>query len=55
MPDLGKYAVEVGLAYGVSLALLAGLVLGYWLRSASVKRRLYDVENRAKKTPLDGD
>lgn len=27
MPDLGKYAVEVISAYGVSLLLLAGLVL----------------------------
>jgi heme exporter protein D len=26
MPDLGKYAVEVGLAYGVSLVLLIGLI-----------------------------
>lgn len=27
MPDLGKYAVEVLSAYGVSLLLLAGLVM----------------------------
>ena len=27
MPDLGKYATEVISAYGVSLLLLAGLVL----------------------------
>lgn len=26
MPDLGKYALVVGLSYGVTLALLAGLV-----------------------------
>lgn len=27
MPDLGKYAAEVTLAYGVTLVLLAGIVL----------------------------
>ncbi len=26
MPDLGKYAVEVTAAYGVSLLMLAGLI-----------------------------
>ncbi len=45
MPDLGKYAVEVLSAYGISLALLAGIV---WLsvrRSRAVKAALEKVEN----------
>lgn len=37
MPDLGKYAVEVLSAYGVSLALLAVLVLAS-VRSARKAR-----------------
>lgn len=36
MPDLGKYAVEVLSAYGVSLALIAGLlVLTVWRGKAA--------------------
>ena len=48
MPDLGKYAVEVLLAYGVSLALLVGIV---WLsvgRARRVRRALEDAEARAR-------
>jgi heme exporter protein D len=44
MPDLGKYAVEVSLAYLVSLALLAGLI---WLsarRYRAVKAEMERVE-----------
>ncbi|MEY1555120.1 heme exporter protein CcmD [Yoonia sp. R2331] len=45
MPDLGKYAVEVLAAYGVSLTLL---VLIVWLsvrRSRAVKAALEKVEH----------
>ncbi len=45
MPDLGKYAFEVLAAYGVSLALLFGIV---WLsvrRSRQVKAALEKIEN----------
>ena len=47
MPELGEYAFEVGLAYAVSLGLLALLVGVYWRRAVAVRRRLYEVENRA--------
>lgn len=46
MPDLGKYAVEVMSAYGVSLLLLAGLVaLSLW-RAARVRAELRRIEAR---------
>ncbi len=48
MPELGGYAVEVGLAYGLALGLLALLIGVYWRRSVAVKRRLYEVEDRAR-------
>ena len=44
IPDLGKYAVEVLAAYGVSITLLIGLVLGSVIRSLKVKARLEAVE-----------
>ena len=47
MPELGKYAFEVGLAYAVSLGLLALLVGVYWRRAVVVKKRLYEAEKRA--------
>ncbi|KPQ06448.1 MAG: ABC-type heme export system membrane stabilizing component CcmD [Rhodobacteraceae bacterium HLUCCA12] len=47
MPDLGRYAVEVTLAYAVSLALLATLVGWVWLRGRRVRRALADIEARA--------
>jgi heme exporter protein D len=46
MPDLGRYAVEVGLAYGVSLVLLAGLVSWVWWRGRQMRARLAAVEAR---------
>ena len=46
MVDLGKYAGTVLGAYGVSLALIAGLVLLTWLRGAKVRRALKSVEER---------
>ncbi len=49
MPDLGRYAVEVAAAYGVSLALLLGLVgLTLW-RGAKVRRTLNEVEKRQER------
>jgi heme exporter protein D len=44
IPDLGKYAVEVSLAYAVSLVLLGGII---WLsvrRYRAVKSALERVE-----------
>ncbi|MFD1341767.1 heme exporter protein CcmD [Litorisediminicola beolgyonensis] len=46
MPELGKYAVYVLSAYGVSLALLAALIWLSLRRSAQVKSELDKVERR---------
>jgi heme exporter protein D len=46
MPDLGRYALEVSLAYLVSLGLIGGLVLWYWVRGRSVRRQLDEIESR---------
>ena len=46
MPDLGKYAFEVGAAYAVSIALIVGLVWISVSRSRVVKRALQDAEER---------
>ena len=46
MPDLGKYAETVLSAYGVSLALLAVLILWVVLRARRVKAELEAVEAR---------
>ena len=48
MPDLGKYAPEVLLAYGVTLVLIAGLVLYVWRRSVRIRNALRAVEERQK-------
>ncbi len=48
MPDLGKYAVEVLSSYGVSLGLLAVLVIASVLRARKVKAQLDEVEARSK-------
>lgn len=45
MPDLGKYATEVLLAYGISIALLVLLVLVVWLRARKARKALEEVEN----------
>jgi heme exporter protein D len=47
MPDLGKYATEVLLAYGVSIAFLVGLVVLSWRQSRAAKRRLIVIEERS--------
>ncbi len=44
MPDLGKYAVEVSLAYLVSLVLLAGIIWISARRYRAVKADLDRVE-----------
>ena len=44
MPELGKYATEVLLAYGVSLALLAAIVAMSVIRHRQVKKALEEAE-----------
>lgn len=46
MPELGKYAFEVLLAYGVSLGLLAVIGIIVALRAMVASRRLSAAENR---------
>ena len=48
MPDLGKYAVWVLSAYGVSLGLLAAIVWLSVIRSRRVRRALDEAEARLK-------
>ena len=40
MPDLGRYAVEVLLAYGASAVLIGGLVAASVLSARRARRRL---------------
>lgn len=49
MPDLGKYALEVTLAYGVSLTLMGVLVLFVLRRAAKARALLTEAEARAAK------
>jgi heme exporter protein D len=49
MPDLGRYAAEVTLAYLGSLAALAGLIAWVWLRGRRVRARLAAVEARRER------
>ena len=44
MPELGKYAVEVLAAYGVSLGLLAAIIVISWRRSVHVRAALERIE-----------
>jgi len=46
MPDLGKYATEVLSAYGVTLVLLAALVLLTLRRGAKARRALREMERK---------
>jgi heme exporter protein D len=46
IPDLGRYALEVSLAYVGSLAALAALIGWVWLRGRRVRARLAAVEAR---------
>lgn len=49
MPDLGKYAVEVLSAYGVSLGLILAIVFLSVSRARRVKAELEEIESRRKK------
>lgn len=49
MPDLGAYALEVTLAYLVSLGLIVALAVVYWLRGRAVRQQLNDLESRRGK------
>ena len=44
MPDLGRYALEVTLAYIASLGLIGLLVLWVWLRGRATRRALEEFE-----------
>lgn len=46
IPDLGKYALEVGLAYGVSLALILGIVVLSVAQARRARRALEEAEER---------
>ena len=46
MPELGKYAFEVTLAYAGSLVLLLALVGLSWAQARESKRRLEETEER---------
>ena len=48
IPDLGRYAFEVTMAYGVSLALLAGIVVLSIRQGRRTRRALEEAEKRAK-------
>lgn len=48
MVDLGKYAVPVLSAYGVSIFILIVLIWQSLARSAKVKRQLRDFESKRK-------
>ena len=45
-PDLGRYAVEVTLAWVGSLALLAALIGWTWARARRVRAALDKIETR---------
>lgn len=49
MPELGKYAAEVLAAYGVSLALLAVLVLMTLRRGRRARAQLLAAEQEAQR------
>jgi heme exporter protein D len=48
MPDLGTYAVPVLSAYAAGLGLIALLVAASLWQAARVRRRLREVEERAR-------
>lgn len=45
MPDLGKYAAEVLLSYGITIGLIVALLVVSIARSRAAKRRLEELEN----------
>ena len=50
MPDLGKYALEVGLAYGASAVLIGGLIVWSLVRAKRTRDRLRAVEDRLRES-----
>lgn len=50
IPDLGRYALEVSLAYAGSLALMAALVGWVWWRGQRIRRALAETEARTRHT-----
>lgn len=46
MPDLGKYAATIYMAYGVTIVLLAGIILTSVLRARKTKAQLDALEAR---------
>ena len=48
MPDLGKYAAEILLAYGAAILLLLGLLAQTWLRARRMRRALEEAEERRR-------
>jgi heme exporter protein D len=50
IPDLGRYAAEVALAYGLSLGLIAALILWIRVRGRKIKTALDIIEARRKET-----
>lgn len=49
MPELGKYAAEVLLAYAGSIVILAGLLLVILRRGARVRERLRQMEEDGRR------
>ncbi len=47
MPDLGKYAVEVSLAYAGSILLVLGIVALSWYQARRSRRVLEEAEGRS--------
>jgi len=48
MPDLGKYAGDVLLAYGATLVLLGGLIVLTWVQSRRRRAALEKAEEGLK-------
>jgi len=48
MPDLGKYAATVLSAYGISLVLIAGVIVLSMVQSRRAKHKLKDAEARLR-------
>lgn len=46
MPELGKYAGAILSAWGVTLLLIAGIILLTWVQSRKAKRDLEAIEAR---------
>lgn len=53
MPDLGKYAIEVLSAYGVSLLLIAGLLVMSVRRGSKARAQLRQLEEETVRHAKD--